>query len=235
MSEENRNIEDCKIYVARSRKCKKPSPEKARYALKNLIDIIFAGGDENLISQAVRHMPVLLDYFNPSVASMSKIDALAWAQLATNIKSNTPYMQRVFAYSGDAIGYGGHRMHVAKGRAAGMPDGTVFFPDGSTTFTEGFHVPPCNKIIPSMEERESVSVTSSASEGLSKDRYYKLTFSNGEFGHYNALYFDELNASGEKTLFTTRECVDKDKAKMGPLIGIDTATRLGLLMPMRHG
>lgn len=230
------NIEEYKNYVARNRKGKKPSSNKAQDAVKRLIDLIFDCGDENLIGQAVLHMPVLLDYFTPSISSKAKVDAMAWAQLATDPKANAQYKRQVFAYSGDAIGADGPRMHIAKGRAAGMPDGTVFFADGSTSFIDGFCIPPCEKLIPSTEERESVSITSKALEGIGKDRHYKLTFSNGEFGKYNALYFDELTVIGEGTLFATwKGILEKDNNKLGPIIGIDTDTRLGLLMPVRHG
>lgn len=220
-------------YISRNRTGKKPNKKKALQALERLIDVIVSS-DEDTVGQAVLHIPALLDFFSEPVQGKIKSDPVAWAVSLANPKETADYRKHAFAFKGDIWGCCGALACIAKGKADGVPDCTIVNPDGTfqTTTISGLQY---DRVLPDKSRRVAGTVKSKTITGTGKTATYWLEFSDGQAGKYNAHFYDTLTAHGESGLWVAPLRDEKDRLTAGPLVGIETPERLGILMAIRHG
>lgn len=224
------NKDELKLVISENRKGKKPSREIAETAINLLLTDILAFGSEEVHQSAKKYMPALLDFFSVGALKKAETEDAAWAWLATDKNDHARFKNSLFSHAGRYIGLDGSRMHIVKNGASSAPDGTFFQLDGSPFIEDGAFTPNVDRVIPHKDDRLYASIESESFEGTGEGCISSLTFANGKKGRYKTKWLKEL-LSGAKPSALFIFPVNRDEGTFYG-IGIETETRLGLLMPI---
>ncbi len=160
---------------------------------------------------------------------MNTHEAIQWVLQAVSGDESRPSITHAVSLNGHVVATDGHRLHLAKNAA---PDGTEgLFHRCGEWVERSVDFPDYKQVLPDREYRQTVTVeTMEATEG--EPRYYRIVFTNGESGKYNATFFDQMMAyPGKKGLFVVEGSAQHD---IGPILGRETNEILGMLMPVRE-